>query len=260
VRTVLVSPLGTDFQNGSALLAALASITDASAAKRYLIKVEPGNYDLVGRRLVMKPFVDIEGSGPQSTRLLTQHDAFAGSIAAAADSQLRDLGVSAFFSRDGTSEVLYVSESPRFVLDNVEVVADGAFIAGVIGVHIYGGPVTVKNSSITLRGAACDSSSCLREPVRTNSAQVTFEYSKLSAETMSSNSTGLHAFSSSVGFAWGTISAAGGGKGLRGFGSTTFVGVHSSRLLGGALSESSAILKCAGTFDEDLNAVGGTCL
>ena len=67
-RTILVSPVGTDIQAGTALLSALDSITDASAAKRYLLKLEPGNYNLVRNRLSMKPFVDIEGSGPQSTR------------------------------------------------------------------------------------------------------------------------------------------------------------------------------------------------
>lgn len=237
----------------------LASITDASAAKRYLLKVEPGNYDIVRTRLVLKPFVDLEGSGAQATRILTQHDVVEGSIAAAADSQLRDLGVSAVFGRNGfASEVIAAVGTPRFVLDGVEVVANGLFSAGIIGVYVEGGPVTVKSSTVRLTGV-CDIP-CLREAVRTSNAQVTFEGTTLSAETQSSNSTALHAFTSNVSFAWGTISVAGGGTGLRGFGSTTFVGVHSSRLLGGSLAESSAVLKCAGTYDEDLNLVGSTCL
>jgi hypothetical protein len=47
-RTVLVSPVGTPQQNGTALRNALASITGASATNPYLLKIEPGIYDLGG--------------------------------------------------------------------------------------------------------------------------------------------------------------------------------------------------------------------
>jgi hypothetical protein len=63
VTTVVVSPVGTPAQNGAALVAALAGITDASASKLYLLKLEPGIYDVGATSLVAKDFVDIEGSG-----------------------------------------------------------------------------------------------------------------------------------------------------------------------------------------------------
>jgi hypothetical protein len=67
-RTVVVSPVGTDTENGTALLNALSGITDASATKPYLLKIEPGVYDLGSSgSLAMKEHVDIEGSGELTT-------------------------------------------------------------------------------------------------------------------------------------------------------------------------------------------------
>jgi hypothetical protein len=63
-RTIIVSPSG----GGAALRAALNGITDASATNPYLVKVEPGSYDLsVGCMAIMQPYVDLEGSGEGST-------------------------------------------------------------------------------------------------------------------------------------------------------------------------------------------------
>jgi hypothetical protein len=69
VKTVLVSPVGTAQQNGTALLNALAGITTASSTNPYLLKIEPGTYDIGANSLVMKPYVDIEGSGENTTTI-----------------------------------------------------------------------------------------------------------------------------------------------------------------------------------------------
>jgi hypothetical protein len=55
--------------SGTALLNALASISGNSATNRYLLKIEPGTYDLGANQLVMKSYVDIEGSGQSVTRI-----------------------------------------------------------------------------------------------------------------------------------------------------------------------------------------------
>jgi hypothetical protein len=47
-------------------ISALANISDASAAKPYLVKVMPGVYDLGAASLVLKPYVYLEGSGDSS--------------------------------------------------------------------------------------------------------------------------------------------------------------------------------------------------
>jgi len=68
-RIVVVSPVqgGTPADNGNALLQALAAITDASPANPYVLFIEPGIYDLGTQTLVMKPDVDVRGSGVRTT-------------------------------------------------------------------------------------------------------------------------------------------------------------------------------------------------
>ena len=61
-RTVVVTK-GDSAASGNALKVAVAGITSAAADRRYLLKVEPGLYDLGISKLQMKAFVDIEGSG-----------------------------------------------------------------------------------------------------------------------------------------------------------------------------------------------------
>ncbi len=68
VQTVHVHPVpGDATASGTRLLNALAGITNASATKRYVIKVEPGIYDVGTAGLQMKSFVDVEGSGQNAT-------------------------------------------------------------------------------------------------------------------------------------------------------------------------------------------------
>lgn len=70
-RTVVVSPVPNDaVASGTALKSALAGITGASSTNPYLLKIEPGVYDLGATPgLQMKQWVDIEGSGQQSTKI-----------------------------------------------------------------------------------------------------------------------------------------------------------------------------------------------
>lgn len=92
-RTVIVSPVGT---NGQALLNALASITDASASRPYLLYIEPETYDLGNRSLQMKPFVDIEGSGELNaiiTSTVSADEAPTGTVDGANNTEMRFLTV-----------------------------------------------------------------------------------------------------------------------------------------------------------------------
>ncbi len=59
----------TPAENGAALRAALASITDASATKPYAIQLAPGIYELGHATLAMKPDVSIAGAGAATTRI-----------------------------------------------------------------------------------------------------------------------------------------------------------------------------------------------
>lgn len=64
IRTVLVSPVpGNPTASGTALQTALAGISSPSSTNRWLLKLEPGIYDVGSTPLQMRSWVDIEGSG-----------------------------------------------------------------------------------------------------------------------------------------------------------------------------------------------------
>jgi hypothetical protein len=86
-RTVLVSPVGTSTENGTALLAALAGIATASATNPWLLKIEPGIYDLGALSLALKPYVDVEGSGERATTIRGNNAA--GTVIGAGPVELR---------------------------------------------------------------------------------------------------------------------------------------------------------------------------
>lgn len=67
--TLYVSASGSPTENGTALLNRLNGITDASDSNPYLIKLEPGLYDLQDQQLISKYRVSIEGSGKNSTTI-----------------------------------------------------------------------------------------------------------------------------------------------------------------------------------------------
>jgi hypothetical protein len=68
VRTIVVSPVGSDTDNCGVLYATHDGITDAEQRNRYRIYIEPGIYDCRGRgALAMKQYVDITGAGRDST-------------------------------------------------------------------------------------------------------------------------------------------------------------------------------------------------
>lgn len=162
VTTIIVSAKGTQTENGAALLAAMASITDSRA---YLIKLEPGLYDLgTDTALNTKANVDIEGSGPEVTTI-TGSNSGAGPhpiLFINNDVGVRNLGVSNQAS-GGNVSAIFLS-SPNAVLQNLLV--DGSAAAtgvglldntatgapSVLDVQAFGGPAGV--GIITNGGAA----------------------------------------------------------------------------------------------------------
>ncbi len=94
-RTVVVSPVGTATENGAALLNALTGITGASVNNPYLLKIEPGVYDLGTSSLQMKEGVDVEGSGEKTTTITASGYATytLGTVMGASNTELRFLSV-----------------------------------------------------------------------------------------------------------------------------------------------------------------------
>lgn len=94
-RIVIVSPVGAETENGAALLAAIAGLTP-TAAEPYLLKLEPGVYDVGGNQVQTKPYLDVEGSGQQVTRIKGTYPAvgaLSGFVQVVSNSEIRMLTV-----------------------------------------------------------------------------------------------------------------------------------------------------------------------
>lgn len=109
VSTIVVSPDRlSDIDSGKHLRRAVEDITDNGPGRPYLVKIEPGTYDLGSDSLALKPYVDVEGSGELTT--IISSTARPGVMVAASNSELR------FVSIRATNTVALVSEnvSPRY--------------------------------------------------------------------------------------------------------------------------------------------------
>lgn len=128
-RTVVVSPVGTDTQNGTALFNALSGITDASATKPYLLYIEPGTYDLANGSLSMKPWVDIEGAGELNTVItssVSSMDCSTGTVSGADNAEMRFLTARNTGTEGGCpATILNLSASPRLTHVTAEITGGG---------------------------------------------------------------------------------------------------------------------------------------
>lgn len=95
-NVVVVAQSGGDFTDP---IAAVNSITGASAANRYLVKIMPGLYSLGAASLQMKEFVDVAGSGAGNTIITTSNNngagwtCTAGTVVMANNSSIADIQV-----------------------------------------------------------------------------------------------------------------------------------------------------------------------
>ncbi len=123
-HTVVVSPIGTDAQNGTALLNALARInTDpdknsATPPVPHLLKIEPGVYDLGTTPLAMKQYVDIEGSGELRTKVTGagSNATNTGTVVGANNAELRMLTVENRGGSNYAMAIYNLAASPRLTL------------------------------------------------------------------------------------------------------------------------------------------------
>ena len=128
--TVVVSPVPFDpLASGQALRDAIAGILDAGPAKPYLVKLEPGIYDVAsatdGNSLEMKPWVSIEGSDETVSEIRSGGSAsfFEGTVVTADFSELRRVTV-----RNTGGDLVAIAvfaASEVSALDHVTAIASG---------------------------------------------------------------------------------------------------------------------------------------
>jgi hypothetical protein len=134
-RVRIVRPVGTPADNGAALLENLSVIADADAGRPYLVKIEPGTYDIGTSTLSMIPYVDIEGSGRDITIIKGQisGDTFdAGVVSGASHAELRYLSV--VRSGGGKAGAAIVNDGASPDITDVTIFSSGATGAN-IGVY-----------------------------------------------------------------------------------------------------------------------------
>ncbi|HET9235273.1 MAG TPA: hypothetical protein VFP10_14150, partial [Candidatus Eisenbacteria bacterium] len=111
---MLVSPVpGNTTASGTALINALAGISSPSSTNRWLLKIEPGIYDLGTAKLPMRSWVDIEGSGIGVTTIRGNISSGDATIHGASDAELRMLTVENYANADGATAMRNDSASPR---------------------------------------------------------------------------------------------------------------------------------------------------
>lgn len=155
VQTVHVHPVPGDHTgSGTRLVNALAGITNASSTKRYVVKIEPGIYDVGSTGLQMKSYVDLEGTGQEATVIRGEggsSDASNGVVLGAASSEIRDLQVQANSTQASTVAILMPSGGNSNVRD-VTVSSTGTQAAwgirnvSLASVKVEGATVTTTTS------------------------------------------------------------------------------------------------------------------
>lgn len=151
-RVLVVSPAGDGADqaaNGAELLAALTFLNGAtSSTARWLIKVEPGVYD-VGTALALVPaFADLEGSGEATTRI-TGGGAFTPTILVNSNSELRFLTVE---NSGGLSTNVAIQASGTARVTHVTAIATNTFSGSTPrGIDLFGTSVA---SDVTVRAVS----------------------------------------------------------------------------------------------------------
>ena len=157
-RTVLVSPIegGTIQQNGTALRTALDSIADASADKPYLLKIEPGIYDIGANTLQMKQYVDIEGSGENTTVIEGSLDSStAGVVNGASFAEIRFLTIKS--TGAGTNKIAMYNNAVSPRITNVTAIATGTNPATGLARAFQNGSSTPTMTNVSAEASGASS-------------------------------------------------------------------------------------------------------
>jgi len=135
-------------------VAAMASITDATSENRYLIVIAPGIYNLASQ-LVMQEYVDICGSGRNSTKLSGSISSGSNNIAAALvvsanHASLRDLSLENEVGVNLYRFGIYNDGITDLQLSNLNITLTGG--GRQYGIYNSSSSPTLSNMSITVSG------------------------------------------------------------------------------------------------------------
>jgi hypothetical protein len=181
-HTVMVGSNGTPTQNGAALLAAMDTISNSnpSAANPYLLKLEPGLYDLNGGSLTLNSYVDLEGSGEDvtviSSTVNTPFPPSKGVIMMSFNTEIRFVKVvstGSVTNADFVGGFLPNTTNVRVNHTTIQVTGGGPSTADY-GIFTNGGAVTTTNSTISAKGATAENIAMVSYPSGNQTVQNSF--------------------------------------------------------------------------------------
>ena len=147
VQTVWVHPVpGDPVASGTALINALAGI-HGGTMQHYVLKLEPGIYDIGTTTLNMKPWVDIEGSGELATVIQGESVPV---ISGAPSAELRELAVTCAGSTRASVGIKLVNADTR--IRQVTITATGP----AAGIEIIEGNPEIIATTIRIDGGGDD--------------------------------------------------------------------------------------------------------
>jgi hypothetical protein len=148
-HTIIVSPNADSVEAGRVLRQAVDAIVDASASNPYLVKVEPGVYDLQANSLFMRPHVDVEGSGEGVTTITSSLGTGSGTVVGANNSELRYVTVKNTGEPNQQVVAIFTeTTSPR--LSHVTAIAGGG--SENYGIHTSNGNPVLTHVTSTATG------------------------------------------------------------------------------------------------------------
>ncbi len=175
-HTLIVSPDPDPVQAGRVLREVVGGIADPSASNPFLVKIEPGLYDLDKDSLFMRPYVDIEGSGEGVTTITSSLGTGSGTVVGTNNSELRFLTVKntgeagqlvvALFSESTSPRYTHVTAMASGGNDNEAIhISNGAPVLSYVtaratggsrstGVANLGSLLTASNSTFSAADAA----------------------------------------------------------------------------------------------------------
>ena len=257
-HTLIVSPEPDPVQAGRTLREVVSGIADPSASNPYLVKVEPGIYDLEENSLFMRPYVDIEGSGEGVTTITSSLSTGSGTVVGANNSELRFVTVKNRGGGEGPQVAALFSEStsPRYTHvtatasggteNNAIHISNGTPVLSYVtanasggsrstGVANFGGLLTASNSTLSAADAINTNLGVLSTfggTVRATSSTITASGGVIAVGLRTNN--GTHTLANVTASASGATESYGIYNGWRV--ATPVVAAHQSRISGGTYS------------------------
>ena len=245
-NVVIVAGRGGDT---TSIQAALDGILDASSSNAYLVWIAPGVY---AERVTMKPYVDIEGAGQNTTRITFGGSGTntTGTVVTASNAELRSLTVENTGGAAYAIAIYSNDASPR--LTDITAIASGdGNISAAVFCTASASP-DISDATLVTAGAGSNHYSLYS----VGSSTPTISNSTISASGGSSNNYGVLSTVSSTTTIYNSV--------IRGTTAAVYMlnsdgRIATSLLDGDATTDGSGSLTCVGAYNQSFAALSANC-